>query len=112
MYVDFPDDLKGRCKKVSPRRELMATQLTPSMVLYADGKNKVYRPHPTHRYKATLFFWEASTFDQDFRSDVAEEQGYEPIVVADTAEPTPPPPAPPPAPEEPPAEEEPPGKSA
>ncbi len=97
MYVDFPDSLKEKCVAVTPRRELMAFQLVPGTVMYALGKTHIYRPHPTHRFKATLFQWEIRKFEQDFQL-VHPEDAPEPIVMADEANGEKEPPAPPPEP--------------
>jgi hypothetical protein len=107
MLIDLTEEILARCERVTPRRQLMLTQLMPGTVLYAEpNKSKLYRPHKTHRGKATVFLWEPTKFDQDFGPAVGLSAS-EPLVMADEDNGKPEPPVPPPPPPEEPKAEEP-----
>lgn len=94
MLIDLTPEMIARCERVTPRRELMFTQLMQGMVLYAEpNKSKLYRPHGTQRGKAAVFLWEPTKFDQDFKPAVGLSES-EPLVMADedNGEKEPPPP--------------------
>lgn len=95
MLIDLTPEMIARCERVTPKRELMFTQLMPGTVLYAEpNKSRIYRPHGTQRGKAAVFLWEPSKFDQDFCPAVGLSES-EPLVMADEGNGEQEPPAPP-----------------